>query len=171
GGLLLSSKKSKGLKGKALLLFYSRTGKTRSVMGALKEALDERYDVELVEVKPKVRIGFFKGGSMAKRGEAVEVEELKVNFSDYDLIVFGTPVWNGCPTPPINAVMGMISDLSGRRVALVVTCAFSAGATVNIIAEKVRSKKGEFAGSLVVKTMFGIRRKALEKVEEFSRSL
>lgn len=166
----MSSRKGKS-KGKALLLFYSRTGKTRMVMGALKEALGDRYDVDLVEVRPKVKIGFFKGGSMAKKGETVEVEELNVNPSDYDLIVLGTPVWNGCPTPPINTAMGIFRDLSGCRVALVVTCAFSAGATVNIMTEKVRSKKGEVAGSLVVKTMFGVRRKALEKVKEFSRSL
>ncbi|MEM1512947.1 MAG: NAD(P)H-dependent oxidoreductase [Candidatus Jordarchaeales archaeon] len=167
---MLSSRK-KEMRRKALLLFYSRTGKTRKVMSEVGEAISGVYDVELVEVKPKIKIGFFKGGSMAKRGETVDVDELKVNPANYDLVVLGTPVWNGCPPPPINTVMKTISDLSGRRVAVVVTCAFSAGVTVGRIVEWVKSSKGEVAGSLVVKTMFGVRGKALEKVREFSRSL
>ncbi|MEM4674650.1 MAG: NAD(P)H-dependent oxidoreductase, partial [Nitrososphaerota archaeon] len=165
------SSSRKEMKKKALLLFYSRTGETRKVVSEIGKALSDRYELETVEVKPKVKIGFFKGGSMAKKGETVEVEELKVNPADYDLIVLGTPVWNGCPPPPINTVLKTITNLSGRRVAIVVTCAFFAGVTVTRIAEWVKSSKGEVAGSLVVKTMLGVRRKALEKAREFAKSL
>lgn len=161
----------KGMKKKALLLFYSRTGKTRKVMSEIGKALSDRYDFETVEVKPKVKIGFFKGGSMARKGETVEIEELKVNPADYDLVVLGTPVWGGCPPPPINTVMKTITNLLGRKVAVVVTCAFFTGVTVNRVIEWVKSSKGEFAGSLVVKTVFGVRRKSLEKAREFAKSL
>ncbi len=165
------SSRRKESKGKALLLFYSKTGRTRKVISVVGEALGDKYDVKLVEVRPKVEIGFFKGASMAKKGETVEIEELKVNPTDYDLIVLGTPVWNGRPPPPINTVIRTISDLSGRRVAVMVTCAFSAGETVGRIVDWVKSNKGKVAGSLIVKTLFGVRKKALEKVKEFSKSL
>ncbi len=163
--------KGKESKKRVLLLFYSKTGKTRRVMGVMGEALSGRYNVESVEVRPKVEMGFFRSIKLAKRGETVEVEELKVNPEDYDLVVLGTPVWSGCPPPPINTVMKTFSGLSGRRVAVVATCAFSAGVTVKKIVEWVKSSGGELAGSLVVKTLLGVRGKAVKKVEEFSKNL
>jgi flavodoxin len=90
-----------------LVAYYSLEGNTRLVA----KEIASNIDADILELEPVKRIPsrgflkFFIGGFQAIRGKKVEIKSLKKDLSGYDLILIGTPVWAGRPTPPVNTLM------------------------------------------------------------------
>ena len=102
---------------KSLVVFYSRTGNARFV--AQTVAAEVGADIEeVIDLRKRSGIiGFLGGGSDARRGKGTEIGPTQKSPADYDLIVVGTPIWGGRPTPAITTYLKK-NNLSGKKVAV-----------------------------------------------------
>ncbi|MBR2484028.1 MAG: hypothetical protein IKB53_04715 [Oscillospiraceae bacterium] len=80
-----------------LCLYYSRTGRTRTVMQDIAQAMD----AELVEISDGIdrsgALGFFMCGIDAMRRGTHKTQSYKTEkeLEEYTLVVLGTPIWAG----------------------------------------------------------------------------
>lgn len=87
---------------KVLIVFYSRTGTTRRLAGAIRARC--RADMEEIrEARP--RTGFFRGWLKSiwevRRKREADILPGGPPLGDYDLIVLGTPVWAASMSSPL----------------------------------------------------------------------
>jgi len=105
---------------KSLVIYYTRTGKTKSVAKAIASQLGADIE-EVVDLKKRQgKIGWIMGGKDATRKSLTEIAPTKMALADYDLIVIGTPIWAWSPTPAIRTYISK-NNLSGKNVALFYT--------------------------------------------------
>ena len=102
---------------KSLVIYYSRSGNTKFVAQKIAEKIGA--DIEEVIDKKNRRgwIGWLTAGRDATQGKETQIEETRFLPNNYDLIVVGTPIWNGRPTPAIRTYARK-NDLSTKKVAL-----------------------------------------------------
>ncbi|MBE6500602.1 MAG: flavodoxin [Methanobrevibacter thaueri] len=78
---------------KSLVVYYSRTNITKK----LAEDIASKINADVEEIKSKTnykgKIGFIKGGKDAISEKIVDLEELKYNPEEYDIVYLGCPVW------------------------------------------------------------------------------
>ena len=105
---------------KSLVVYYSRSGNARFVAQTI--AAEVGADIEeVIDLKKRSgALGFFSGGSDARRGKETKIAPTTKSPADYDLIIVGTPVWAGRPTPAITTYLKK-NDLSGKKVAVFLT--------------------------------------------------
>ncbi len=127
---------------KTLVVYYSLEGNTEYVA----EKLKNRIGADLLKLVPKKAYHdkgfakFFWGGKSAVMAEKPELEEVSVDLSGYDRIVFGFPVWASTFTPPLRTFIEDHSDgLKGKRLAAF-ACQSGSGA------EKALGKLAKFIG-------------------------
>lgn len=86
---------------KTLVVYYSRTDVTKKVA----EIIKDRLDCDIEEIKSTVnyngKIGFLRGGKDATSSKIIEIEPLKYDPSEYDLIYLGVPVWASKAATPL----------------------------------------------------------------------
>jgi len=96
--------------GKALVVYYSRTGTTKQVAEAIAGGLRAELE-EIVDTKSrKGMLGFVAGGKDACLSKLTVIEEARSDPSAYDLVVIGTPVWASSVTPAIRTYMMRCKD-------------------------------------------------------------
>ncbi|USS39877.1 flavodoxin [Thermococcus aggregans] len=123
---------------KTLVVFYSRRGTTKRVAQEIAKALNADVD-EVIDKKPRKGIlGFLRAGYDATRGKTTEIEFEK-DPSKYDLVVIGTPVWNGRVTPAIRTYLLQNKDKI-KNAAFFCTFAGRAGKCLEQM-EKILGKK------------------------------
>ena len=86
---------------KILLVYYSRTGTTRRIAEEIRESLG--CDVEEV-VDKKSRsdlLGWLRAGRDGGAGNLTCIGLGVRDVSEYDLMILGTPIWNGKVSAPI----------------------------------------------------------------------
>lgn len=96
---------------KVLILYYSRTGRTKKVAEFIKEEL--KGDIEEI-VSLKKRNGFF--GILLSIFESLfkrltPVKEIEKDISNYDLVLIGTPIWAGNLSSPIRTFFVKYRDI------------------------------------------------------------
>jgi flavodoxin len=76
-----------------LIVYYSRTGHTRTIARELADALSA--DLEGIrETKSRTgMMGYLSAGKDATLKKAMPIEPTSINPSTYDLVIIGTPVW------------------------------------------------------------------------------
>ena len=105
---------------KSLIVYYSRTGNARYVAQTIASQIGAEIE-EVVDLKKRGGIfGFLSGGKDARNGKETEISPSTKSPTDYDLIVVGSPIWAGKPTPAIVTYLKK-NDLSGKKVALFFT--------------------------------------------------
>ena len=105
---------------KSLVIYYTRTGKTKSVAEAIASQLGADIE-EVVDLKKRQgKIGWIMGGKDATRKSLTDIALIKKAPADYDLMVIGTPIWAWSPTPALRTYISQ-NDLSGKNVALFYT--------------------------------------------------
>ena len=89
---------------KTLVVFYSKTGRTRKAAEALAGLLGAELE-ELRErgVNRSGVIGYLKAGRDALRKNAVELEPAAHDPAAYDRVVLGSPVWAFTLCPAVRA--------------------------------------------------------------------
>ncbi len=106
---------------KSLVVYYTRTGKTKFVAETVAAQLSADIE-EIVDKKNYAGpIGWVNAGKASNQEKEDEIVPLKTSPADYSLIVLGTPVWAWRPTPAIRSYIKQ-TDLSGKKVALFLTC-------------------------------------------------
>ena len=102
---------------KSLVVYYSRTGNARFVAQTVAAQIGADIE-EVVDLKKRSGpLGFISGGRDASRGKETEIASSTKSPADYDLIIIGTPIWAGHPTPAITTYLKK-TDLSGKKVAV-----------------------------------------------------
>ena len=86
-----------------LIIYFSRTGRTRKVAKAIQEATG--FDLE--EIKEKAgrvgALGFLRSGMESTRRMLPQIIPLTHDPSQYDIVVLGTPIWASNMSSPIRA--------------------------------------------------------------------
>lgn len=99
---------------RALVVYYSLSGTTRTVATALAKELG----ADLEEIRcGRFSIGFWgflRAARDSWKGTLPPIEPLTHVLSDYDLVVVGGPIWAWHPAPPVRAFLRQeASRLSG----------------------------------------------------------
>ena len=86
---------------KSLVVYYSRTSITKK----LAEDIASKTNSDIEEIKSKVnysgKTGYARGGKDAITEKIVELENLKYNPEDYDIVYLGAPVWASKAANPL----------------------------------------------------------------------
>ena len=86
---------------KILIVYYSRTGTTKKIA----EELSKNFNADLEEIVDKKNragaIGWVMSGRDNIKKALTEIEEVKNDPSQYDLVIFGSPNWVGTIAPAI----------------------------------------------------------------------
>ena len=145
---------------KTLVTFYSRDGHTKRAAEIIAKALNADIDEIKDKKSRKGIIGFLRAGYDATRGKTTEIDFSK-NPADYDIVIIGSPVWNGRVTPAIRTYL--LKNMNNiRKAAFFITCAGREGKSLmqmrelyngEILAEKVilRNKIEEGAKQFIEK--------------------
>ena len=115
---------------KVLVLYYSQTATTEALAQEIQSKLGA--DVEKIVVVDPYD-GTFQETverGMREKGEGVlpELQPLKLDPDDYDIIFLGYPIWFGTYAPPIAALLEQ-EDFAGKKV--VPFCTFGSGGLVS----------------------------------------
>ncbi len=102
---------------KSLVVFYSRTGNACFVAQTIAAQVNADVE-EVIDLKKRAGVlGFLSGGRDARGGKETEIAPTQRSPADYDLVIIGTPIWAGSPTPAIATYLKK-NDLSGKKVAV-----------------------------------------------------
>jgi len=106
---------------KALVCYFSYTGNTRIVAERLKEKLQLRYQVDLLELMPRKNRPYLVWLIYSfLPNSRVAINKCISNLTGYDLICVGSPKWTfSCP--PFNEYLNSLSGCAGKNFALFVT--------------------------------------------------
>ena len=111
---------------KMLVLYYSQTGNTKAVATEMAT----RLGADIEEIVPvQIYDGDFqatieRGKKELDEGAFPEIQPLKADVANYDVIFIGYPVWFGTYAPPVITFLNQV-DLSGKKV--VPFCTFGSG--------------------------------------------
>ena len=102
---------------KSLVVYYSRTGNARFVAETIAAEIGADIE-EVIDLKKRSgALGFLGGGFAARFGKRTKIAPSKKSPAGYDLVIVGTPVWAGRPSPAITTYLRN-NDLSGKKVAV-----------------------------------------------------
>ncbi len=126
---------------KVLVVYYSRTGNTRLVSEAIARALDS--DIEEIDDKQNRAgiFGFLKSGYEAVFKKLPEIEPVKNNPDEYDLVIIGSPTWAGRVSSPVRTYLTSYGHRL-KKVAFFTTCSASG--------DKIFSQMEELSGAPLV---------------------
>jgi flavodoxin len=154
---------------KTLVVYYSRTGKTRFVAEKVASELKAEIE-EVVDLKSRSgRFGFLKAGYDATRGNETEIEEIKKSASDFELILIGTPVWNSRPASAISTYLKR-NDFAGKKVAVFCTNE-GMGEEKAVDRTKALISNGDIVGELVVSKVFENQKETESKISNWCHKL
>lgn len=86
---------------KILLVYYSRTGRTKKIAETIQSALNcETERIQDVKKREGI-IGWFFAGREAARKATTKIKKAQYNPSDYDIVIIGSPTWNRHVSVPI----------------------------------------------------------------------
>ena len=115
-----------GPRPKILVLYYSQTSNTKAVAQEIAKRLNT--DIEEITLVEPYDTAFQATIDRCKadreKGITPEINPLKSNVADYDIIFLGYPIWFGTYAPPIATLLDKV-DLSGKKV--VPFCTFGSG--------------------------------------------
>jgi flavodoxin len=153
---------------KCLVVYYTRTGKTKFVAEAIAAQLGADLE-EIVDLKKRGgAIGWINGGKDASRKSLTEIAPTQKAPADYDLVVIGTPIWAWAPTPAIRTYISK-NSLSGKKVALFYTF----DSDPKQASEKIREilPNVEIVGELSLKSPSKDKEETEKKIAEWCQTL
>jgi flavodoxin len=154
---------------KSLVVYYSRSGNSKFLAQKIAEKLGADTEEVIDKKNRRGWIGFLTAGRDATRGKETQIEETKFLPNNYDLIVVGTPIWTGRPTPAIRTYLSK-NDISKKKVALFCTLNGSNEdkAMANI---KALLPNSNIVGTLAIKKVLKNPQEAENKVSAWCSSL
>lgn len=131
---------------KPAIIYTSYTGTTHAVAQKIHDACGG----DLIEVKSwdlMSRLFMFfvrRSPDMQVRDDGVPPAAIDV--SGYDLVVIGTPVWMGKPTPAIRKTIAGLTGCKGKPVIFFATCGEDPGTTLSVLSGEIKTKGMTVAG-------------------------
>jgi flavodoxin len=153
---------------KSLVVYYSRTGTTKTVGKAIAKKLKADSD-EIIDLKKRLGpINWIIAGSDATRRKLTKIK-VKKKPESYDIIIIGTPIWGKNMAPAVRTYLTN-HNLDGKKVGFFCT---SGGDNVK---KAFAEMKGLVPKSAIVGKL-GIRMREVksdsyeEKVKSFVKNL
>jgi flavodoxin len=113
------TQKLKGVNVKTAVIYFSYEGNCALVAESIKAALNA--DVFEIKIRDgKKRTGFAKyfwGCLEVMTNKKPELLPLSIDINAFDLIILGTPVWAGSPTPAMVSFLSK-TGIAGKKIAL-----------------------------------------------------
>lgn len=160
---------------KILIVYYSKTGKTKEIAHTMANELADGNEVKLRRIRMKnernLLATYLLDTKKAIRKEKPEIEVIDLNHEEYDLILLGTPVWSANPAPAINTYLER-GDFKDKKVALFVTLRMTGGEKViKILTEEIEKKGGKVIDSIIIKTGLFHKKRMIKEAKTFARKL
>jgi flavodoxin len=124
---------------RVLIVYFSRTGTTRTVARALQRDLGCDIDRIRDPVHRGGVFGYLRSAVEAFLQRPVPLRPMRTDPQDYDLVIVGTPIWNASVASPVRSYLSAHRD-SFRRVAFFCTYGGSGSARVLRQMESVAGK-------------------------------
>jgi len=153
---------------KALVVYYSLTGKTKLVAEAIAQNLNT--DIRRVEdLRKRSVLGRLSGVISAIRNMKSEIKPADFDIHNYDLVFIGTPVWAFKPTPAINTFI-LKADFKNKKVVLFITMGGIGGKnTIKVMRNAIETKGGKIINSFAIRTGGVKDEQIIEKGNEIGR--
>ena len=124
---------------KMLVLYYSQTSNTKGVAQEIATKLgadiEEIVPVELYDGDFQATIE--RGKRELDEGAYPEIQPIKADVANYDVIFIGYPIWFGTFAPPVFTWLNQV-DLSGKKV--VPFCTFGSGGLESSVKDLVEAE-------------------------------
>ncbi len=135
-----------------LIIYYSQGGTTELVAKTLSKNLRASM-VRIHDLKNREGIKNKLFATInAFRESKTDIVPAKVDISQFDTIIFGTPTWAGNPTPAILTIIDRC-NLTGKDVILFATMDSNRGDTnIERLEEKVKMRGGRVIESFTIAT-------------------
>lgn len=124
---------------KMLVLYYSQTSNTKTVATEIATRLGADIE-EIVPVIPydgDFQATIERGMKELEEGAYPEIQPLKADVANYDVVFIGYPIWFGTYAPPITTFLNQV-DLSGKKV--VPFCTFGSGGLESSVKDLVEKQ-------------------------------
>lgn len=137
---------------KAIVVYYSLTGKTRSIADGFSKELG--CDVkQLQETKKRSLAGaYFLGAFAAMRGKTSEIRPLDIDMQAYDTVIIATPVWASSPVPAVNTFIANTSFENKNVVFLISPASGDDSKAASLMKDKIHAKGGTVLQNHALKT-------------------
>jgi flavodoxin len=113
---------------KSIIVYYSYSGNTKQVAGALAEYLAKNGEVRQIELVAQDESKYFLGQCRRAFYHAkAKIEPVDLDLSGFDLICFGSPVWAFAPTPAMNTYLDKCFGIENKQIILFTTYGSGAG--------------------------------------------
>lgn len=148
-----------------LIIYYSQGGTTETVAKTLARNLGAKM-VRIHDLKNR---DGFKNKILASinafRESKTDIVPARVDISEYDTIIFGTPTWAGNPTPAILTIIDRC-NLTGKDVMLFATMDNNRGDTnIERLEEKIGMRGGRVIETFTITTKGKSREKLIRDTE------
>lgn len=92
---------------KRAIIYYSLSNNTKTTAEYLSEKLAaDIYEIDFVKPLPQSKAGqMLEGGRQVTFGVKPEIKGVPQDYSQYDEIIIGTPIWAGKCASPFNTLM------------------------------------------------------------------
>ena len=111
---------------KVLVLYYSQTSNTKTVAQEIASRLEADIE-EIVPVEPyegDFQATIERSAMEREQGILPEIQPVKADVNNYDIIFIGYPIWFGTYAPPIATFLNQV-DLTDKQI--VPFCTFGSG--------------------------------------------
>ncbi len=88
---------------KTLIVYYSRTGRTKKIAEKIQSALDGDIDRIQDTKNREGLLGWLSAGRDAEIKRTTKLKDVQLNPSNYEVIIIGSPTWNGHVSVPIRS--------------------------------------------------------------------
>lgn len=141
---------------KMLVIYYSQTGNTKAVAMEMATRLgadiEEIVPVQLYDCDFQATIE--RGKKELDEGAFPEIQPIKADVANYEVIFIGYPIWFGTYAPPIITFLNQV-DLSGKK--LVPFCTFGSGGLESSVKDLVEAEP-----NAEILTGYGVRAARME---------
>jgi len=156
---------------KSIVIYYTRTNNTKSVSETLAKKLGSDLRPLVDKNNRKGALGLVSASYSSITAKRAKLIDPDYDVSAYDMILIGTPVWAGSPTPAVLTLFDNI-DLKGKKVVVFCTKA-SPGTdeTLNIMTGYVKKRGGEVVYMFFIRTANISAEEITKKAEEFAEQI
>ena len=152
--------------GKILILYYSRTGKTKLACETLQKPLGATM-LEIKDLKDRSgRWGFFTGALASLFGMHTEIEPEHPDLAPYSCIILASPIWTGKLSPAIRTLIAK-NRFDGKKVVLFTTTnAFEKEEAKEKAKALITAQGGKALGYYQVTSMKKVNDKKIERTDD-----
>jgi flavodoxin len=146
---------------KALIVYYSMSGRTKKTAHAIASALT-KYEVTFVPIELPgnffQRIQVFDDFEKGKFA-LIEDELNSLDAANFDLVFFGMPTYGNKPPGTFEEIMKRMKNFNGKKVIIFTTARFSGKAALEYMKEKIEAAGADITNQYNFRRLFWIGKK------------